>query len=79
MSKKKLFPYLRKVPASVALQYVFEAKDLHMSLSTYIDWLKRKAGVKTPYDKLYWTWLAMENESQQSNAEQNAIITKVGE
>jgi len=71
---KRVFPYLRKVPASVALQYVFEAKDLHMSLSTYIDWLKRRAGVTTAYDKIYWNWLAMENESQQGNAEQNATV-----
>ena len=65
---------MRKVPASVALQYVFEAKDKHMSLSTYIDWLKRRGGVRTPYDEIYWNWLA-----EQNNAEQNAIITKVGE
>jgi len=71
---KRVFPYARRVPASVALQYVFEARDLHMSLSTYISWLKRKSGVTTPYDKIYWTWLEMENEPQQGNAEQNAII-----
>jgi len=62
MSKRRIFPYSRKVVTTVSLQYLDEAKDLRMSLSTYIDWLKRRAGVKTVYDKLYWTWLEMNGE-----------------
>jgi len=52
MSKAKIIPIKKKVAASVALQYVLEAKMLHMSLSNYIDWLKHKANYTTPYDKM---------------------------
>ena len=76
MSKKKIFPYAKKVVTTVSLQYLDEAKDLHMSLDSYIRWLKERAKYMTAYDKVYWSWLAMENESQQGNAEQNAIINE---
>jgi len=52
MSKAKIIPIKKKVAASVALQYVLEAKMRHMSLSSYIEWLKHKAKVTTPYDKM---------------------------
>jgi len=52
MSRAKVNPYKKRVTASVALQYILEAKERNMSLSTYIDWLKRKAGVTTAYDQL---------------------------
>ena len=52
MSRAKVNPYKKHVTASVALQYILEAKERNMSLSTYIDWLKRKAGVTTQYDQL---------------------------
>jgi len=52
MSRAKVNPYKKHVTASVALQYIIEAKERNMSLSTYIDWLKHKAGVTTQYDQL---------------------------
>ena len=52
MSKAKVNPLQRRVAASVAKQYVLEAKTLNMSLSTYIAWLKRKANYTTPYDQI---------------------------
>lgn len=52
MSKAKVNNLEKRVAASVAQQYVLEAKTLHMSLSTYIAWLKAKAGYSTPYDQI---------------------------
>jgi len=52
MSKAKVNDLEKRVAASVARQYVLEAKTLHMSLSTYIAWLKLKAGYSTPYDQI---------------------------
>jgi len=50
MTRQKVNPYQRKVAASVALQYKCEAQQSNMSLSEYIAWLKRKAGITTAYD-----------------------------
>jgi len=50
MSREKISPYEKKVAASVALQYKCEAQQANMSLSSYIAWLKRKAGITTAYD-----------------------------
>jgi len=50
MARKKVGFYRRKICASVARQYRIEAQDLHMSLSSYIAWLKAKAGYSTVYD-----------------------------
>jgi len=79
MSKKRLEnPYLRKVPASVSWQYKLEAEQLHMSLSSYIHWLKVKANYKTAYDAIAANIEALSNKksqssaAQQDNAEQNA-------
>ena len=74
MSKRKIFPYSKKIVTTVSLQYLDEAKDLHMSLDSYIRWLKERAKYFTAYDRVYWSWLEMENEPQQGNAEQNATI-----
>ena len=63
MSRAKVNPYQKRVAASVSRQYVIEAKELHMSLSTYIAWLKQRAGYTTKYDNLI-----EEYESQQANA-----------
>ena len=52
MTRQKISPYERKVAASVALQYKYEAQQRHMSLSNYIAWLKLKAGVSTAYDDI---------------------------
>jgi len=52
VSKEKIIPIKKKVAASVAKQYLLEAKELNMSLSTYIDWLKHKANYTTKYDDL---------------------------
>jgi len=52
VSREKVIPIKRKVAASVAKQYILEAKELNMSLSTYIDWLKHKANYTTKYDDL---------------------------
>jgi len=52
MSRAKINPYKKRVTASVALQYMLEAKELNMSLSTYIDWLKHRANYTTKYDDL---------------------------
>ena len=52
MSREKIIPIKKKVAASVAKQYLLEAKELNMSLSTYIDWLKHKANYTTKYDEL---------------------------
>jgi len=52
MSKAKVNDLEKRVAASVARQYVLEAKMLHMSLSSYIAWLKLKAGYSTPYDHI---------------------------
>jgi len=71
MSKKKIFPYSKKVVTTISLQFIDEARDLHMSLDSYVRWLKERAKYTTAYDRIYWNWLGMENESQQGNAEQN--------
>ena len=63
MSREKVIPIKRKVAASVAKQYLLEAKELNMSLSTYIDWLKHKANYTTKYDDLIADY-----ESKQGNA-----------
>ena len=63
MSREKIIPIKRKVAASVAKQYILEAKELNMSLSTYIDWLKHKANYTTKYDELIADY-----ESKQGNA-----------
>jgi len=52
VSREKVIPIKKKVAASVAKQYILEAKELNMSLSTYIDWLKHKANYTTKYDEL---------------------------
>ena len=52
MSRQKVCLYQRKVAASVSLQYLIEASELNMSLSAYIQWLKRKAKYITKYDNL---------------------------
>ncbi len=49
---KKVEPLKRKVAAVVEKKYLLEAQDLHMSLSSYIAWLKEKAGYKSRYDAL---------------------------
>jgi len=63
VSREKIIPIKRKVAASVAKQYILEAKELNMSLSTYIDWLKHKANYTTKYDELIADY-----ESKQGNA-----------
>jgi len=62
MSRKRIFPYSRKVVTTVSLQYLDEAKDLHMSLDNYIRWLKERGKYFTAYDKVYWSWLEMNGE-----------------
>ena len=56
MSRQKICPYQKKIAASVAKQYVFEARQRYMSLSSYIAWLKQKAGITTVYDQLNEIW-----------------------
>jgi len=62
MSKAKVNPLQRRVAASVAQQYVLEAKTLHMSLSTYIAWLKRRANYTTPYDQILANYKAQQRQ-----------------
>ena len=62
MSKAKVNPLQRRVAASVAKQYVLEAKTLNMSLSTYIAWLKRKANYTTPYDQILANYEAQQGQ-----------------
>ena len=76
MSKAKVNSLERKVAASVALQYVLEAKMLYMSLSTYIRWLKAKANYSTPYDQMLADAKAKEaknedDEEQEQNNKQS--------
>ena len=69
MSKAKIIPIKKKVAASVALQYVLEAKMLHMSLSTYIDWLKHKANYTTPYDQMLANYKAQQQGQSLAKAQ----------
>jgi len=69
MSKAKIIPIKKKVAASVALQYVLEAKMLHMSLSTYIDWLKHKANYTTPYDQMLANYKAQQQSQSPTKAQ----------
>jgi hypothetical protein len=69
MSKANVNPLQRKVAASVAKQYVLEAKTLNMSLSTYIAWLKRKANYTTPYDQMIADYEAQQQGQSPAEAQ----------
>ena len=79
MTRQKITnPYQRRIAASVAWQYKLEAQQLHMSLSSYIGWLKDRANYRTAYDTVAANLQALSNKkshssaAQQDNAEQNA-------
>jgi len=79
MTRQKITnPYQRRIAASVAWQYKLEAQQLHMSLSSYISWLKTRANYRTAYDTVAANLEALSNKkiqssaAQQDNAEQNA-------
>jgi len=71
VSKAKVNSLERKVAASVALQYVLEAKMLHMSLSTYIRWLKAKANYSTPYDQMLANAKAQNRDNDEEQEQNN--------
>jgi len=86
MSKAKVNSLEKKVAASVALQYVLEAKMLHMSLSSYIRWLKAKANYSTPYDQMLLADTKAQNkdnnieqETQNNQQSQNTANTELKE
>jgi len=58
MTREKINPYRKKVAVSLPLQFKFEAQQLHMSPTTYYDWLKQRAGVETAYDYINARFLA---------------------
>lgn len=62
VAKRRVFPYAKKIVTTVSLQYLDEARDLHMSLDSYIHWLKERAKYTTAYDRIYWNWLEMNGE-----------------
>jgi len=81
MSKANINPYDKKVAVSVALRHKLTAESLHMSLTTFIDWLEEKASFSSVYNDLarQGRQEAEGNAAQQDNAEQsNANQNNVG-
>jgi len=67
MTRRKVSPYKRRVAISLPLQLKAEAKDLHMSPTTFYYWLKERAKYFTVYDQLN-----AEFDSQNNPEEENA-------
>jgi len=71
MSKANISPYKKKIAISLPLQFKAEAKDKHMSPTTYYYWLKERAGYRTQYDDLNAEYEHRSKSTKQGNAEQN--------
>ena len=67
MSKANISPYKKKIAISLPLQFKAEAKDKHMSPTTYYYWLKERAGYRTQYHDLN-----AEYEHRKSTKQDNA-------
>jgi len=67
MTRRKVSPYKRRVAISLPFQLKAEAKDLHMSPTTFYYWLKERAKYFTVYDQLN-----AEFDSQNNPEEENA-------
>jgi len=70
MSKANISPYKKRVAISLPLQFKAEAKDKHMSPTSYYYWLKERAGYRTQYDDLNAEYEHRKG-TKQGNAEQD--------
>jgi len=68
MTRRKVSPYKRRVAISLPFQLKAEAKDLHMSPTTFYYWLKERAKYFTVYDQLNAEF------DSQNNPEENAEV-----
>jgi len=69
MTRRKVSPYKRRIAISLPLQLKAEAKDLHMSPTTFYYWLKERAKYFTVYDQLNAEFDSQNNPEENAEAE----------
>jgi len=69
MTRRKVSPYKRRIAISLPLQLKAEAKDLHMSPTTFYYWLKERAKYFTVYDQLNAEFDSQNNPEENTEAE----------